>query len=477
MSGNTNRKRVYAHIKQDRFIVDNMEDATVWDASADVTALTTAVNHKEGTSSISFAKSATATTTGSISKTLDNPINLVEFLRGKLRYWINLSDLTNVASVSLTIGESASHNYIYTTVDTDLSTGWNEVSVDVDSPTATTGNGGAWSSIDYIAITVTFDASANTLTDILVDSISAYYELNVNVETLNLSGTGLATAANQATAITSLQLIDNLVLAEDAVHGSGDPGLMPLAVRNDTLAALAGTDGDYAPFQVDASGALYVNISGEGIDMDIEGATAKDAAATENPLLAGMEFEALGAIATDGGTAGDKVPWKAAATGIPYVGLTDIAGTKEAILLEDTAHASGDAGVMSLAVRNDTLAALAGTDGDYSPLQVDPVGALYVRDSNPSAIEDGRKTVGTAGSAEALAGSTTAKEITITAETDNTGVIVVGGSSVVAAVGTRRGVPLTSGDSFTMTVPGEDLANIYLDTTVNGDGVTYLYTT
>ena len=51
----------------------------------------------------------------------------------------------------------------------------------------------------------------------------------------------------------------NLGKAEDAVHGDGDTGVMTLAVRNDTLAALAGTDGDYAPLQVDASGALYVS--------------------------------------------------------------------------------------------------------------------------------------------------------------------------------------------------------------------------
>ena len=37
---------------------------------------------------------------------------------------------------------------------------------------------------------------------------------------------------------------------------------MPLGVRNDSLAALAGADGDYAPLQVNATGALYVDGSG-----------------------------------------------------------------------------------------------------------------------------------------------------------------------------------------------------------------------
>lgn len=49
---------------------------------------------------------------------------------------------------------------------------------------------------------------------------------------------------------------------EDAAHTTGDAGVQVLAVRNDTLAALAGTDGDYAPIQVNASGAVYTVVTG-----------------------------------------------------------------------------------------------------------------------------------------------------------------------------------------------------------------------
>lgn len=45
---------------------------------------------------------------------------------------------------------------------------------------------------------------------------------------------------------------------------------------------------------------------------------------------------------------------------------------------EDAAHASGDTGVMILAVRKDTATALAGTDGDYIPLIVDSSGRVHV---------------------------------------------------------------------------------------------------
>lgn len=86
-------------------------------------------------------------------------------------------------------------------------------------------------------------------------------------------------------------------------------------------------------------------------------------------------------------------------------------------------------------------------------------------------LSGGRKTVTTGGTAEALATSGVASSVAITAETDNTGVVVVGGSGVVAALATRKGIPLNAGD--TVTINDVSLGSIYLDVTVNGDGVTY----
>jgi len=87
---------------------------------------------------------------------------------------------------------------------------------------------------------------------------------------------------------------------------------------------------------------------------------------------------------------------------------------------------------------------------------------------------DGRKTVTAAGTAEALSSTSLLVDwIIIVAETDNTGVMAVGAPTVVATVLTRRGVPLNAGDVVTLS--GIDLKEIYLDTTVSGDGVTYFY--
>lgn len=90
-------------------------------------------------------------------------------------------------------------------------------------------------------------------------------------------------------------------------------------------------------------------------------------------------------------------------------------------------------------------------------------------------IADNRKVVASAGTAEALEDAENVVDfVTLTAETNNTGVMAVGASTVVAALSTRRGTPLFNGESKTL--DGVDLNEVYIDATVTGDGVTYEYT-
>src|SRR4051812_43661520 len=60
---------------------------------------------------------------------------------------------------------------------------------------------------------------------------------------------------------------------------------------------------------------------------------------------------------------------------------------------------------------------------------------------------DGRKTVTTAGTAVALAASTVCRWVVVSALTSNTQQINVGASTVLAAAGTSRGIPLAAGQS------------------------------
>lgn len=90
-----------------------------------------------------------------------------------------------------------------------------------------------------------------------------------------------------------------------------------------------------------------------------------------------------------------------------------------------------------------------------------------------SALGHGVKVVTTAGTDVALASSVNAKWVIIQAQTDNTGVIAVGTSGVDATVATGTGVALAAGESVSM--PANDLASIYIDATVSGEGVRYTY--
>lgn len=94
---------------------------------------------------------------------------------------------------------------------------------------------------------------------------------------------------------------------------------------------------------------------------------------------------------------------------------------------------------------------------------------------NKTTITDGRTIVTTAGVAKVLTTSTVAKLVVITAETDNTDIVVIGGSTVVASLSTRRGTPLLAGDSITLEI--DNLADVYVDAAGSaacGDGVTYV---
>lgn len=106
-------------------------------------------------------------------------------------------------------------------------------------------------------------------------------------------------------------------------------------------------------------------------------------------------------------------------------------------------------------------------DGDVAKTNPMPVYKAF------GTIVDGQKVVTTAATAVALGISTAIKRIYVQAETDNTGIIVIGSSTVVASLSTRRGIALNAGDSIVIEI--DDLADLYIDSSVNGDGVTFTY--
>lgn len=87
-------------------------------------------------------------------------------------------------------------------------------------------------------------------------------------------------------------------------------------------------------------------------------------------------------------------------------------------------------------------------------------------------VINGRKTVTTAGTAEQLSTSATrVSSVAIQALETNTGKVCVGSSNVIASQSTRNAVYLEAGVPVVLDV--DQLTDIYLDVTVNGEGVTY----
>lgn len=99
--------------------------------------------------------------------------------------------------------------------------------------------------------------------------------------------------------------------------------------------------------------------------------------------------------------------------------------------------------------------------------------AIHTRGpSADEAILHGQKNVTTAGTAEALVSSSTPCEwVTVVAKRTNTGRVYVGGASVPND--DTGGAYLSAGDSIDIDVT--NLIKLYINSTVNGEGVTYIY--
>jgi len=131
--------------------------------------------------------------------------------------------------------------------------------------------------------------------------------------------------------------------AEDAAHASGDTGVMALAVRKDTAAALAGADGDYAPLEVDASGRLHVVRSAATTD-------SIGVAAMTNVINDGLTALTPKYAVIDAATSGDNTLVAAVASKkIRVLALFAVAAAAVAVRFESGASGTALTGQMNLA--------------------------------------------------------------------------------------------------------------------------------
>lgn len=197
-------------------------------------------------------------------------------------------------------------------------------------------------------------------------------------------------------ALTSLQLTDNLVLAEDAAHVSADPGLQALAVRRDANTTLATTDGDYGPLQLDAAGSLKVAITagaGSGGTSIADDAAFTPASTSITPV-GGTYISAKDAVNDGDAGAFAMTPYRAVHT---Y--LVDANGDAVAVgggtqYTEDAAETPAASLTMAGSVRRDTPASSAGTTGDNATLNTDANGRLWASATIDAALPAGTNAIG-----------------------------------------------------------------------------------
>lgn len=337
---------------------------------------------------------------------------------------------------------------------------------------------GALANGDSIASYLT-DAAGSLLTSTLV---SGKQSLDVNV-TQSALPSGAATEATLAAVLADTATIDSQTLnisnvitalskAEDAAHVSGDQGIMSLAVRNDAGTSMVSANGDYAPLQVDATGAL--RIAGN-IDI-INGAEyAEDSAAVSGDIGNFVLLVREDTLATSTSATGDYGAFKSTALGELYTHdsaakaelvaanvtlaaiLADTATIDSQTLsisnvlaalskAEDAVHSSGDQGIQALAVRKDSSGSSA-ADGDYTSIQTWSEGSVKVVDVSNAAILQQRVAVTTVAAAVPTVAIANRRSVMI----QNAGAASVFiGSATVTASGATAGVEVPKGGFIEM---------------------------
>lgn len=233
--------------------------------------------------------------------------------------------------------------------------------------------------VDDNAGSITVDAPVGTPAFVrLSDGSAAITTLPVSLASVPshaVTNAGTFVTQENGGALTSLQLIDNVVVVEDVAHSSGDSGVMSLAVRRDADTSLVSTDGDYAPLQVNAAGSLKVAITagaGSGGTSIADGASFTRDTTSITPAGAAVETSAPtltnGDVAALSMTTGGALRVAVASGGVSGI-------------VEDSASAGGEEGIMVLAVRRDVASSGVSTDGDFAALSVDSTGALRVAGS------------------------------------------------------------------------------------------------
>lgn len=221
-------------------------------------------------------------------------------------------------------------------------------------------------------------------------------------------------------ALTSLQLIDDIVYVDDADWTAlSSKHALTGGIYQSTPGTI--TDGDTGPFRITANGALHIADGGGSITVDNGGTFAVQADSVTPGTGATNLGKAVDAVAggSDVGVAilavrddslttltpadGDYVQLRVNSTGALHV--TGGGGGTE--YTEDDAAASNPIGGMNIAVRADSLSGVTSTDGDNIALRATNNGELYVKQTDAVPVTDNGGSLTVDGTVTANAGTGT----------------------------------------------------------------------
>ena len=263
--------------------------------------------------------------------------------------------------------------------------------------------------------------------EIAVDSSG---NLQVDLVTAAVTNAGTFVTQIDGDALTSLQLLDDAIYADDA-NWSDDSSKHMLVGGLYESSPQTVTNGDVAPLSINDKGMLKVDL-----------------------------------IEVGGSSSGH---W-----------LTAGAGTTSSVAhIASSAYSTADSGFGVMAVMNTTLGALTNvSNGEYTQIQVNSDGALYVEVAEGViAVEifsgmqsDNNEDVSDT-TAERIATTQACKRVDMQADPANTGYIYVGGSDVSAT----KGIRLAAGDFYSIDI--DNLVDIWVLASVDGEDIHFTYFT
>lgn len=255
---------------------------------------------------------------------------------------------------------------------------------------------------------------------------------------------------------------------EDAAAAANPIGTAINLIREDARAgSLTTTDGDNVALRGNNKGEAYVKDTDAGVSLAIIDDWDESDRAKVNPI-AGQAGVAAGAGAVDAltqrATLASDDP---AVTALQIIDDWDESDRAKVNLIVGQAGVAGGSGTVGATTQRVVLATDVGL----------PAGSALIGkvDHATTGIGHGIKTVTSAGTDEALASSTPAKWVMIQAQRDNTSAVAIGGSGVDAAEAAGTGIILGPGDIISL--PCDNLADLFVDALVSGEGVRFTYGT